>query len=235
MIRSRWSKWLSGVGGVVLIGGLVLANYGAGITPAEAHHDYRHGYQNPFKQILSKLNLILEKLNAGGGGAPLPSTGGAAGNYTMRWDTNKPSAERFTVMTDFGGAAVRDNNTGLVWEQSPSTITPGPSWTAARTQCVEKSVGGTRGWRLPSVVELASLIDPSLINPSSGVPPIVSGVFTGVQSATYWSSTTNADVSPSATSTKLLLNFDDGTVSPTPKISTANFWCVRGPMSESAY
>ena len=68
MIRSRWSKWLSGVGGVVLIGGLVLANYGAGVTPAEAHHDYK----NPFKQILGKLNLILEDLKAlkaGGGGA----------------------------------------------------------------------------------------------------------------------------------------------------------------------
>ena len=96
-------------------------------------------------------------------------------------------------------------------------------------------VGGTRGWRLPSVVDLANLIDPSLINPSLGVPPVVSGVFTGVQSVTYWSSTTNADVSPSATSAKLLLNFDDGTVSPTPKSSTANFWCVRSPMTESVY
>ena len=68
MMRSRWSKWLSGVGGVVLIGGLVLANYGGGVMPAEAH-DYQtiaYNYQNPFKQILSKLNVILEKLNAGG-------------------------------------------------------------------------------------------------------------------------------------------------------------------------
>ncbi len=240
MMRSRWSKWLSGVWGVVLIGGLALANYGAGVTPAEAHHDYRHGYQNPFKQILSKLNLILDDLNAlkaGGSGAPSSSTGGAAGNYTLRWDTNNQSA-RFTVLTDFGGAAVRDNNTGLVWELAPSTIpgTLGPqttTWTAARTQCLEKSVGGTRGWRLPSVVELASLIDPSLIIPSSGVPPIVPGVFTGVQSATYWSATANADL-PGSTS-RLLLNFDDGTVSPTTKSSNANFWCVRGPMSESAY
>jgi hypothetical protein len=218
---------------VVLIGGLVLANYGAGVTPAEAHNDYRHGYQNPFKQILSKLNLILEKLNAGGGGAPLPSTGGGAGNQSLRWDTNNPSTSRFTVLADFGDAAVRDNNTGLVWERSPVTIMPGPSWTAARTQCVEKSVGGTRGWRLPSVVELMSLIDPSLINPSSGIPPIVPGVFTGVQSATYWSATANADL-PGSTS-RLLLNFDDGTVSAIAKSSTANFWCVRGPMSESAY
>ena len=60
-MRSRWSKWLSGVGGALLVGGLVLANYGGGVTPAEAHHDYR-SYQNPFKQILSKLNLILEDL-----------------------------------------------------------------------------------------------------------------------------------------------------------------------------
>jgi len=221
MIRSRWSKWLSGVGGVVLIGGLVLANYGAGVAPAEAHDDNRHGYQNPFKQILSKLNLILEKLNAGGGGAPLsPSTGGAAG---MRWDTNKPSAERFTVLTDFGGAAVRDNNTGLVWEQSPSTISL-VTWTDARTQCLEKNVGGTRGWRLSSVVELASLIDPSL--PAPFVP---ASVFMGVQSATYWSATSSAQ----GTTNKFGLNFGDGLVGTSTGLNYV--WCVRGPMSESAY
>ena len=230
MMRSRWSKWLSGVGGVVLIGGLVLANYGGGVTPAEAHHSY----QNPFKQILSKLNLILEKLNTPGG-ASSSSTGGGAGNQSLRWDTNNP-ALRFTVLADFGGAAVRDNNTGLVWEQSPSTM---PTWSEARLQCLNKAVpavGGTRGWRLPSVVELVSLIDPSLIMPSSGIPPIVPGVFTGVQPATYWSATANADVPTSATS-KLSVNFDDGLVGVSTKSSsTYNYvWCVRGQMSESAY
>ncbi|MEO5631447.1 MAG: DUF1566 domain-containing protein [Nitrospiraceae bacterium] len=233
MMRSRWSKWLSGVGGVVLIGGLVLANYGAGVTPAEAHH----GYQNPFKQILSKLNLILEKLNAGGGGAPSPSPGGGAGSQSLRWDTNNP-ALRFTVLTDFGSAAVRDNNTGLVWEQSPSTIplvtgtVPVKTmWIDARTQCLEKNVGGTRGWRLPSVVELASLIDPSL-----GKPFLPVNVFTGVQLDTYWSATTNAAVNPGANSAKFLLNFDDGKVSYlAPTGGSANFWCVRGPMSESVH
>ena len=70
MMRGRWSKWLSGVGGVVLIGGLVLANYGGGVMPAEAHN----GYQNPFKLSepvqanLEQAQQILEKLNAGGGG-----------------------------------------------------------------------------------------------------------------------------------------------------------------------
>ena len=54
-----------------------------------------------------------------------------------------------------------DNNTGLVWEQSPVHDHAPPTWSEARTQCFDKNVGGTRGWRLPSVPELASLIDPS--------------------------------------------------------------------------
>jgi Protein of unknown function (DUF1566) len=230
MIRSRWSKWLSGVGGVVLIGGLVLANYGAGVTPAEAHHDYK----NPFKQILSKLNLILEKLNAGGGVAPLPSTGGAAGNYSMRWDTNKPSAERFTVLVDFGGAAVRDNNTGLVWEQAPDATTPPTrNWNTATLYCVNKPVGGTVGWRLPSVVELKSVQDAS---PGAVAPFVPANVITGIQSANYWSTTTSASSGTSFTaSTVLTVNFGDGLVGNSGKIYTNYVWCVRGPMSESVY
>ena len=239
MIRSRWSKWLSGVVGVVLIGGLVLANYGSGVTPAEAHHDYRHGYQNPFKQILGKLNeilMILKTPNAGGGGAPLPSTGGAAGNYTMRWDTNKPSAERFTVLADFGDAAVRDNNTGLVWERSPVTM---EMWFDARLSCLNKAVpaapavGGTRGWRLPSITELASLVDPSVL---SGLRLQPGHPFLTVVSGIYWSATTSAsNTSSFGTNNILSVSFDDGVVGTTSKCSTANCWCVRGPMSESVY
>ncbi len=100
MMQSRWSKWLSGVGGVVLIGGLVLANYSGGVMPAEAHNGYQNpfkGYQNPFKQILSKLNIIIEKLNTGGGGTRSSSTGGGAGYQSLSWDTHNPLASRFTI------------------------------------------------------------------------------------------------------------------------------------------
>jgi len=212
MMRGRW---LSGVGAVVLMGGLVLSNYGGGITPAEAHD-----HQNPFKQILSKLNEILAKLSNGGGG-------GGAGNQTLRWDTRNPSASRFTVLTDFGGAAVRDNNTGLVWEQSPSLITPLPTWSEARSQCVDKNVGGTRGWRLPSLLELASLIDPSLL-----APFVPASIFTGVQSAPYWSATANAE---GGSSGKWSVNFQDGLGGSSSKGSGNYVWCVRGPMQESMY
>ncbi|MGH7147812.1 MAG: DUF1566 domain-containing protein [Nitrospiraceae bacterium] len=217
MMRDKRSKWLSGVGVVVLIGGLALANYGGGVTPAQAHD--RH-YHNPFKQILSKLNLILDKLNSG---ASSSSSGGVAGNYTMRWDTIHPSDSRFT--TAFPGA-VLDKNTGLVWEQLPKG-TSGNMWSDARLECINKSVGGQKGWRLPSVVELASLINPSLLEPV--VPGVV---FTGVQVGNYWSGTTSAGGSTTA----FVVSSDDRSVGTSNKTSTNLYvWCVRGPMNESAY
>ena len=172
MMRSRWSKWLSGVGGVVLIGGLVLANYGGGVTPAEAHH-HRSYYQNPFKQILSKLDAILKILNSpntGGGSTPhRPPEAGWGINRCVGYPQSV-STSRFTVLADFGNAAVKDNNTGLVWEQSPDH--DGHEWTQCPRSNVSIShVGGTKGWRLPSIPELASLIDPIVAFPGPTLPP----------------------------------------------------------------
>ena len=219
MMQGKWNRCLSRIGGVALIGGLVLASYGGGIVPAEAHDTQKNEnhHLNPFKQILNKLDEVLKKLGSAGGG-------GEEGNYTSRWDTNKPSASRFIVLAEFGNAAVRDNNTGLVWEQAPAAMA---TWTDARTQCIDKNVGGTRGWRLPSVVELASLIDPSMLS------PYVPTVFTGVQPTIYWSTTANADSLSSAS--KLSLNFQDGKVGVSSKTTSNNVWCVRSSMTESTY
>lgn len=63
-MRSKSNRWLSGVGVVAFAGGLILANFGGGITSAQAHD---HAYKNPFKEIITKLDQIL-KLN--GGSAP---------------------------------------------------------------------------------------------------------------------------------------------------------------------
>ncbi len=219
MMQGKWNRCLSRIGGVALIGGLVLASYGGGIVPAEAHDHDKHAYNhpNPFKQILNKLDEVLTKLGSAGGG-------GEAGNYTTRWDANKPSASRFTVLAEFGNTAVRDNNTGLVWEQMPNMVT---DWGSARYYCLNKPVGGTRGWRLPSVVELTSLIDPLLVAPY--VPPTV---FSGVLVGAYWSSTSIMD---GGSTSKYTLSFGDGMVGTTSKsTSTVNVWCVRGSMNEAS-
>ncbi|NOS81625.1 MAG: DUF1566 domain-containing protein [Nitrospira sp.] len=218
MMRSKRSKWLSGVGGVALIGSLALAGYGGGITPAEAHDNNKHQnhHLNPFKQILLKLDEVLLKLNGAGGG-------GEEGNYTSRWDTNKPSTARYTVLAEFNGTAVRDNNTGLVWEQTPSMTM---DWDIARFHCLNKPVGGARGWRLPSVAELTSLMDPSL-----GAPYVPMNMFTGVQPGNYWSATSIAGSS----NNKFSVDLGAGTVGSTSKSNSNNVWCVRGSMSESTY
>ena len=219
MMRSKSNTWLSGVGVGVLVGGLVLANFGGGITSAQAHD---HDYKNPFKQIMNKLNEILTKLNQGGGGG---GSGGEVGNYTMRWDTNHPSGSRFTTVFD---GAVLDKNTGLVWEQSPA-VGASRLMKEAQLECLNKAVVGpavvpTRGWRLPSAAELVSLIDPKVLV----APHVEANVFKDVQSGPYWSATTDAQ----STGFGLSVNFNDGSVSSNNKFSErANVWCVRGAMS----
>jgi len=146
---------------------------------------------------------------------------------TPNWDKNLPSDSRFTVLSAFGGAAVRDNNTGLVWEQTPSGGANTRMWEQAISDCINKTVGGTAGWRLPSVVELKSIQDPSL-----AAPFVPTTVFTGVPSASqYWSASTHADFPAMA----WYVDFGSGNASYTSKANGPLVWCVRGPMQESAY
>jgi hypothetical protein len=35
----------------------------------------------------------------------------------QKWDKNLSSTSRFTILSEFNEAAVRDNNTGLVWDE----------------------------------------------------------------------------------------------------------------------
>lgn len=143
------------------------------------------------------------------------------------WDKALPAAERFVVLAAFNNDAVRDNNTGLVWEKSPR---PAPvTWNGARFTCINKNVGGQKGWRLPSIQDLASLIDPSVAPPG---PTLTAGhPFKNVQSAGYWSATTSAE----DTSDAWFVYFGIGFVDHDSKTHTGHAWCVRGSMNADAY
>ena len=94
------------------------------------------------------------------------------------------------VLTNFASAAVLDRETGLVWEKSPDTTIH--NWGGALFTYTRRPTGNRKGWRLPSMPELASLIDPSVTAPGPTLPP--GHPFTNVQSDFYWSATAEADV-----------------------------------------
>jgi Protein of unknown function (DUF1566) len=136
------------------------------------------------------------------------------------WSQQINTTKRFTVLAAFGGAAVLDTETGLVWEQSPSTGIF--IWSIARIHCNQLTTGGRFGWRLPTIQELASLMDPNNPGGNPDLPP--GHPFSNVQSSVYWSATTVAD----NTSVAWDVSFGSGNVSGDLKGVSLFVWCVRG-------
>jgi hypothetical protein len=124
-------------------------------------------------------------LVAGCGSADPPGVSADLPGVTQNRDKALPAAQRFVILPAFNSDAVLDKETGLVWEKSPQTTSA--KWSVAHRTCIEKKVGGQKGWRLPSLPELASLVDPSIAPPGPTLPP--SHPFLAVQSAVYWSET----------------------------------------------
>ncbi len=176
-----------------------------------------------------------------GRGDPTPTT-----QTQPSWDQLLPANERFQVLTriiggDGGPVAIEDwgvldKNTGLVWELSPGetdgvlgiTLADRLNWTFARLECANhRTGGGQKGWRLPSMQELASLVDADQLNPA--LP--VNHPFNNIQfTSLYWSATTNAALPSDA----WVVGFGNGNVGTFTKTNLSFVWCVRGggPLSE---
>lgn len=177
---------------------------------------------------------------------PPPSAVDGAGNpvgtgaASPAWDKVLPAndtgdpcrSSRFTCV--MGGQAVLDNETGVVWERAPEAFLG--YWPGARGACMNKNVGGRRGWRLPSIQELSSLVDMSFtdehgLNVPQGHPFILDNVGAGFRG--FWSATKDAQDPNGAWS----VEFGGGIVQSLPidpavPIHSGNaftiFWCVRG-------
>jgi len=139
---------------------------------------------------------------------------------TPSWDQQLPAFTRFIVLSNWDSQAVLDRETGLVWEQGPSGV---DTWLGAQLDCAQKSVGNRLGWRLATIQELASLIDPTIPFPGPKLP--AGHPFSNVRSENYWSATTSARNASSA----LLVLFDVGFVGSDSKTNAnIRIWCVRG-------
>jgi hypothetical protein len=129
-------------------------------------------------------------------------------------------SDRFAVLSDFGGAAVLDRKTGLVWERTPSSN--GMDWEHTCEHCSASIISNRLGWRLPTIQELESLLDPTM---KDGVHPAIppDHPFNNVQPYWYWSATT----SPADENQALTVDFGDADADVVPKTNQANAWCVR--------
>ena len=162
-------------------------------------------------------------LALGMSGLALGATGTGPYYATPSWNQQLPASTRFVVLSNWGSGneTVLDRETGLVWEQSPSTS--GFDWINASDHCVQLSKGGRKGWRLPAIQDLASLIDPTQSNPAlpSGHPFSIVSTSSG-----YWSASNSARDANSAWLVYFTSVFDMGLDGKSTVFNLA--WCVRG-------
>jgi len=126
--------------------------------------------------------------------------------------------------TDLGNGIVRDNVTGLEWQQATA---PGIyTWQQALDYCDALSLGGRDDWRLPTINELSTLVDSSIPYPG---PTINTTYFPGTVASSYWSSTTFSSYTYNA----WFVNFYYGNVNYNLKYNFHYARAVRGGPSGS--
>ena len=177
-----------------------------GIAGAQAA---KPGYdiQTQLKSIQEGLTIIQKQL------ANLPPT----------WSRQLPASERFVLPGEFNYQAVLDRETGLVWERAPAYGRGPCNWFQANTNCISSTVGDRKGWRLPTIQELASLIDMSV----TSIPKLPTGhpfLITTPYLNNIWSATSSAERPDSA-----YIATSHGQLLAQGKNGTHGIpWCVRG-------
>jgi hypothetical protein len=132
-------------------------------------------------------------------------------------DSQTLPAEHYAV----SGGEVTDNYTGLVWQQDHSGPDADHSWDEAVGYCVTLTLGG-QSWRLPSLNEIASIVDDV---PSGDVSPAVDhAIFpTTSPDLQYWS----ANPYGTSTAEHWTLNFMDGFTAHRQNSTLGIVRCVR--------
>jgi hypothetical protein len=166
--------------------------------------------------------------------APLPiwkiTQDGTADCVTWVDATNK----RFAIYdpgtpSDETDDVVLDKETGLVWERVHEKITM--DWVTAIRNSFQLILGGRAGWRLPTVEEVASLMDVTTVDHlPSGHPFVYEGGNPGV----IWTSTTDHLYVGRA----WVVNFSyvlPPSISAGLKTNYAYMWAVRGGQGFDAY
>ena len=146
----------------------------------------------------------------------MPDTGQTT-SYTNTFGEDHDYTINPPSYTDNGNGTIRDNVTGLVWQKLDDNATR--SWAGATTYCDNLTLGAQTDWRLPSRIELISIVNYGIYNPA-----INAAFFPGTNSSNYWSSTTSAGNTANA----WYVYFYGGYTHYSNKTSTSYVRCVRG-------
>lgn len=147
---------------------------------------------------------------------------------SIRWKIHRPNP-RFAIYNggtrhDQTDDLVWDGETGLVWERAPDGTLR--NFDQARAFCFQKVLGGRLGHRVPTLEELASLVDPTRSNPAlpQGHPFVLDNL---VHRASHQSSTTAVEGTFPPEIWYITIQ-TTGEVGIQTKASSRHVWCVRG-------
>ena len=109
------------------------------------------------------------------------------------WHVPAQPPSNYTSGSGAASGTVTDTVTGLVWQQPAASATY--AWPAAITYCQDLSLGGVSagGWRLPTRIELLSIVDSTQSNPAMNRV-----FFPGTPMNWFWSSSPYASNTGSA-------------------------------------
>lgn len=176
-----------------------------------------------FAVAVTAMALVLCSTMALAATVNLPKTGQTTKYATgddgdlqegVAWPTS-----RFTVGTGATAACVTDNLTGLIWVKTPDSALR--TWQAAIDYAKGLTLCGYTDWRLPSIVELESLVNAEAANPAAWLN---TQGFSNVQPDYYWSGTTYAVDA----SVAWIVTMGYGNVSRNDKGYSYYVWPVRG-------
>lgn len=120
---------------------------------------------------------------------------------------------------DNGDGTVTDLNTGLMWQQGDTHLSPHPHFYKARRYCESLTLAGHSDWRIPDRRELLSIVDYGRFNPA------INPVFSFCYSSDYWSGDTDAS---GGGGEAWCVDFNYGDVDHWDKGDYRHVRCVRG-------
>jgi hypothetical protein len=151
---------------------------------------YISGYDACVLHFFYGVDSHIEKgssnyVRAVSNGQPDASGDLAIGSFNFRDDVSIDNADASDNYIDNLDGTVTDTSTRLMWQKTASSDTM--TWEKALAYCEGLKLGDYTDWRLPSFKELRSLADHSQYEPA-----INRTYFPNIISSFYWSSTTDA-------------------------------------------